>query len=513
MSPAALRVGWCPGALRPMDSGDGLIVRVKPRGGRLGLDQVRAIARAALRYGNGALDLTSRANLQIRGVTEAGLPGLTDVLQDFGLLDPSAEAEAVRNVIASPLAGLDATAAFDVRPAVAALEARLVDETALHALPAKFGIVVDDGGMFGLGDVAGDIRFDARRDGEDRYFEIGLGGQDGHAARCTADGLPDAAAALVLRLIEARRSNPDLRHMADLVQAMGEAAIVDDLMLDHPLPPPGPRGTAGQASGLGLRPPVVMTGLDPVTHADRLRRPLQWVRQRADAGTRDKRGHHASGGGHGSRSQSVVLPSRPLSEAECRLDNLSRLSHPVGLFDLSGPPRSSCALGVAAPFGRLGATQLLALVETAATEGASELRLTPWRAVLIPNLDRSAAQSLATACVTADLITDPADPRLAVAACPGSPGCRRGTTPVLDHAAALAAMLASSTGREILLHVSGCGKGCAHRGEAALTLVGHDGAYDLVTGGTAGSEPLARGLTIEEAASRVGAWARGELRP
>ena len=35
MSAPVAAKGWCPGALRPMESGDGLIARIRPRGGRL----------------------------------------------------------------------------------------------------------------------------------------------------------------------------------------------------------------------------------------------------------------------------------------------------------------------------------------------------------------------------------------------------------------------------------------------------------------------------------------------
>ena len=66
--------GWCPGALRPMQSGDGLVVRIRPPMGRLTPQQAQAIAKAAETHGNGIIDLSARANLQLRGVTEASHP-------------------------------------------------------------------------------------------------------------------------------------------------------------------------------------------------------------------------------------------------------------------------------------------------------------------------------------------------------------------------------------------------------------------------------------------------------
>ena len=67
MSAPAIR-GWCPGAHRPMASGDGLVVRVRPPLGEVTPDQARGLADLAERFGNRAVELTNRANLQIRGV-------------------------------------------------------------------------------------------------------------------------------------------------------------------------------------------------------------------------------------------------------------------------------------------------------------------------------------------------------------------------------------------------------------------------------------------------------------
>ena len=79
--------GWCPGALRPMMSGDGLLVRVRPRLGRLTRTQVEALCDAALAHGNGIIDLTSRANVQVRGVQPASYDALLAELSAAALID------------------------------------------------------------------------------------------------------------------------------------------------------------------------------------------------------------------------------------------------------------------------------------------------------------------------------------------------------------------------------------------------------------------------------------------
>jgi precorrin-3B synthase len=149
--------GWCPGALRPMPSGDGLIVRIRPFCGALSLDQGAGIAGLAGRLGNGHVDLTRRANLQIRGLTDHSLPELLEGLSDLGLIDRDAETEARRNVMVSPLAGLDPSECVDVRPFAAALSRALVADESLQALPAKFGFAVDGGGKLSIAGERADI--------------------------------------------------------------------------------------------------------------------------------------------------------------------------------------------------------------------------------------------------------------------------------------------------------------------------------------------------------------------
>jgi precorrin-3B synthase len=214
--------GWCPGVLRPMESGDGLIVRLKLTGGIVVLELAMKIADWSHRFGNGEIDLTSRANLQIRGVTDVTLPGLHDAIAEVGLLDDNPDGEAIRNVIASPLAGLDPDALLDIRPTVAALEARLTGDPELYALPAKFCFAVGDGGRFGLGDVWADVRFEAVAG---PAFAVRLDGAlDDLLGPCRPDDVPDIAARLA-HVFLARRG--DARRMRDLVGRNGIAAIAE----------------------------------------------------------------------------------------------------------------------------------------------------------------------------------------------------------------------------------------------------------------------------------------------
>lgn len=147
--------GWCPGALRPMMSGDGLVVRVRPPLGRLSAEQAKVVARLAQRHGNGLIDLSSRANLQLRGMTAESHPALIEGLRALGLVDASAEAEARRNIVMTPFW----KTGDDSAQIAAALTEALNREDA-PALPGKFGFAVDCGPAPMLAEPPADIRLE-----------------------------------------------------------------------------------------------------------------------------------------------------------------------------------------------------------------------------------------------------------------------------------------------------------------------------------------------------------------
>lgn len=166
-----------------------------------------------------------------------------------------------------------------------------------------------------------------------------------------------------------------------------------------------------------------------------------------------------------------------------------------GLVALSG---ETAALVVQAPFGRCTADRL---ERVAALAGPDGVRLSAERGfALIAPLSRT--PDLQAELAAAGFIVAPDDPRRRIAACPGAPACRSGTTPVPDHAARLAQALAPLAGLGLTAHVSGCAKGCAHPGPADLTLVGRDGAYDVVLAGPPSAEPATR-LAFEAALDRI----------
>lgn len=123
---------------------DGGLARVRLPGGRVTAAQLDVLRVAAAELGDGRLELTSRGNVQLRGLAADGPQELSDRLFTAGLL-PSLPHERVRNILASPLSGLDQQSRYDVLPVATALDRALCDRPALADLPGRFLFALDDG--------------------------------------------------------------------------------------------------------------------------------------------------------------------------------------------------------------------------------------------------------------------------------------------------------------------------------------------------------------------------------
>lgn len=358
--------GWCPGALRPMESGDGLVVRVRPPLGRLSPDQARGLAAAARAHGNGLIDLSARGNVQVRGVTAASHSALIVDLREMDLIDASPEAEQRRNIVITPFADAE------TYRLASALADALVQ---MPPLPGKFGFVVDSGPMPVMGDISGDIRLERAADGQ-------------LLIRCDGAALGAPVADVAAASVELARWFVDAGGVGD------------------------GRGRMAALIGRGVQPKGVLTGtVAPAAKA---------------------------------------VPPQPGLVAQGAL--------------------------VAVAFGQMRAETLAGLADL------GPLRVTPWRMLLIEGVSVMPALP--------GLITDSDDPIRRVEACSGAPACLQGRAAVRD----LAWRLAPQVPMGRLLHVSGCGKGCAHPGRADVTVVATAVGFDLILNGSPTDAAMKRGL-------------------
>lgn len=236
------RADLCPGVLRPWPADDGALVRLRVPGGRLAPATLSALADVAARYGDGRVHLTSRANLQLRGLpaTDGRLDeAVVAQIAATGLL-PSATHELVRNIVVSPLTGL-AGGRADLRPVTDRLDAGLRADPVLAQLPGRFLFVLDDG----RGDVV------------DRECDLGLVALDPSTAQMRvgsvwSDVAPLAAAAerllgLARSFVDARGSGPGAPwHVRELDHDLVPAHPADP-RLPSPAKPADPADSANPA--------------------------------------------------------------------------------------------------------------------------------------------------------------------------------------------------------------------------------------------------------------------------
>ncbi|MGW5163327.1 precorrin-3B synthase, partial [Nonomuraea wenchangensis] len=196
--PGRTRPDACPGALQVHEAADGPLARVRLPGGAVSAAQLRVLAACAAELGADVIELTSRANVQVRGLRSPEV--FARRIAAAGLL-PSPAHERVRNIVASPLSGRGPDGLLDVLAMAAALDRALCARPRLAGLPGRFLFALDDG----TGDVAGlgaDVTYAASALGMDVSDAAGgrllLAGTD---TGLTAG--PDAAIALMIDAAEA----------------------------------------------------------------------------------------------------------------------------------------------------------------------------------------------------------------------------------------------------------------------------------------------------------------------
>ncbi|QNT77887.1 hypothetical protein [Entomobacter blattae] len=237
--------GWCPSLYNPMDSADGLIIRIKPFAGGLTAEQLRFIAETCINLTHNIVEITQRGNLQIRGFPAHTLPEFQNKAQKLNLCHPNPLAEKYRNILSSPLAGLDPAAHPLTFQIIQDLETQISEKSALFSpLSGKFSFLVDGDGHFPLTGHQADISLLCLN----RQWHIKLG-----TSPIVASVHPHQAAFYGIQLAQlAAGLAPRLLHRAHPEHLFSCAGLTTLTSLSALTSPPSPRLPIGLLDGLRI---------------------------------------------------------------------------------------------------------------------------------------------------------------------------------------------------------------------------------------------------------------------
>jgi ferredoxin-nitrite reductase len=213
----------CPGVFYPTRSGDGVLSRIRTPGGLVSAEQCALVAEIADRYAAGLVTITNRGNLQLRALADQLPDDVLIRLQRLRLAGGEPAVDHLRNIMASPTAGVDDSAVLDTRPLVLELDRYIASHSHLAPLPAKFSVGLDGGERASIAGLPNDILFRAYRDdrGEARWrVVLRIGAGDGTwtdlgFALISEQVVPVTAALadLYLGMLPADGSKPRLRQL------------------------------------------------------------------------------------------------------------------------------------------------------------------------------------------------------------------------------------------------------------------------------------------------------------
>jgi ferredoxin-nitrite reductase len=443
---------------------DAFMCRSRIPNGILSGHQARGVAALAERWGGGYVDITTRANLQIREIKPPGIVEMLEGLQELGLTSRGAGADNIRNLTGSPTAGIDPQELIDTRPLTRELHHYILNHRELYGLPRKFNIAFDGGGQVSVLEDSNDIGFAAVKVPagaavpEGIYFRMQLGGITGHGDFARDTGIiltPQecvGAAVAVVRVFIAEGDRTD-RKRARLKYVLDAWGIEK-----------------------------FMAAVEKERGKAFTRLPFEVC---APRGPTAKHGHI---GAHPQRQDGLHY------------------------------------VGVAVPVGRLTAAQLTGLGDLADRFVGATLRLTVWQNLILSHVPQARLAEVESALAELGLGTSANAIRGALVACTGNTGCKFAATDTKGQALVLAAQLDQRVvlDQPVNIHLTGCPNSCAQHKISDIGLlglkVGEDmvDGYTIFVGGGAGTEQtigreLFPGVPMTEMPERVAALLQAYL--
>jgi ferredoxin-nitrite reductase len=431
------RLKWLGIFFRPVTPGK-FMLRMRTPNGILTSEQMRVLAGLVQRYGeDGNADITTRQNLQLRGIRIEDIPDIFQQLDAVGLTSVQSGMDNVRNITGSPVAGLDANELIDTRPLVQQVQDMITNHgkgnPAFTNLPRKFNIAIEGGRDNSVHAEINDIAFvPAYREGV-LGFNVLVGGFFS-AKRCEAAVPLDA---WVLPNEE----------VVDLCRAILE------VYRDH-----------------GLR-------------ANRQKARLMWLIDEWGLETFRAKVEEQLG-----RSLRSAAP-----DDEIDWDKRDHIG--VSAQKQSGMNY----VGLHVPIGRLYAPDMFELARLADVYGGGEIRLTVEQNVIIPNVPDSRLEALLQEPLVSDRFSiQPAPLMRSLVSCTGAQFCNFALIETKNRALAMVRELESELDipKSVRIHWTGCPNSCGQPQVAEIGLLGtktrKDGkaveGVDIYMGGKVGKD-------------------------
>ncbi|WP_225894143.1 precorrin-3B synthase [Atlanticothrix silvestris] len=404
----------CPGLFYTTPAQDGILFRLRIPGGILDSKQCRAIADIADQYGAGYVDVTNRANIQIREIDGKINTAVLEYLQDMGLGSRNTAVDHIRNIMTSPTAGIDPQEMINTRPLVKSWDDYIEAHPALSKLSAKFSVCFDGGGIVRVSDRLNDIAFAAVLVDGKVYFRLHLS--------VGAKGKPPVAMGILL--------SPE--------QCLPALAVLTNVYLNH-IDPNSRRKSR-------LR--EVINSLGCESYLQEVEKSLPFTLFTTEDQVR--KGQFFGLFVEKSDNQYQHIGIHPQRQK--------------GLF----------YIGVVLPLGRLESRQMRGLADLAQRYGSGTLRLTPWQNLLLTDIPQERLGDIQREIAFLGLDYSANNIKSGLVACSGSRGCAAAATDTKGHALALAKYLETRLTLDcpVNIHFSGCEKSCAQHGKSDITLLG-----------------------------------------
>jgi len=392
---------------------EAFMARLRIPGGQLRTFQLRELAKVAKELTTGYVQITTRANIQMRLIQPKDAPEVLRRIQSVGLHTRGAGADNIRNITANPTAGLDLHELIDVLPLCHELAQIIINDRSFYDLPRKFNIAYDGGGLIGTVEDTNDIGVRAVKAGNEIFFRIALGGATGHKAFARDLGI----------LVSPSELNK-------VIVALVRVFIAN-----------GNRGDRKRA---------------------RLKHLLEtWTLEQYLTETEKLLGYRLA------RS----APSETLNSQLSTLNSPPSHSH-IGVY-----PQKQAGLnyiGVAMPVGQITPKQMLRVAEIADLYGSGEIRLTVWQNFIIPNVPDAYVATVRKALRKIGFDTQQSVLRGGLIACTGNSFCKFAQANTKAHAMALADYLEKklTLDQPINIHLTGCPNSCAQHYMGDIGLLG-----------------------------------------